>query len=173
MTWLPQYAIEVHHTAMSGALLSYLVPVVVLMVFNVITGFALRRGFRVGWLLSGALLTQVAVWALLPLTVTPTLALLSLVVYGAGAGVVPACLFAMPSTIMGDSHGTARAFGVIMTGRNFGVLVGPVLLAQAFELSGDWTLAAPVFAVWTALALVVGFMLALKLHGQSPNALKI
>jgi uncharacterized protein YaaW (UPF0174 family) len=89
---------------------------------------------------------------------------LSLMVYGTGAGVVPACLFALPSVILGRGHDTARAFGIVMTGRNMGVLIGPVLLAQAFNMTGTWELAAPIFGAVTTACLVVAILLARRLR---------
>lgn len=163
MTWLPQYLIEVHDTGLSGALFSYLIPVVALMVFNIVTGLALRAGCPVGKLLIGALLGQLLVWCLLPWTTSTTTGLVSLVVYGIGAGIAPTCLFAMPNTVLGPAADKARAFGTIMTGRNMGVLLGPIVLAQLFELMNGWHLAAPVFSVWTGLALVLGLALTREL----------
>ena len=40
-----------------------------------------------------------------------------------------------------------------MTGRNLGVLIGPVLLAWAFEWSGGWSIASPLFGMITTLCL--------------------
>jgi hypothetical protein len=95
---------------------------------------------------------------------------ISLVIYGIGAGICPTCLFAMPSVIVGPGGAAVRAFGVIMTGRNLGVLVGPVLLAQAFKLSGGWDVSAPIFGTVTALAAVLGLWLALWLGGSGYGA---
>jgi len=164
MTWLPQYVIEVHGSSLNGALFSYLLPVVMLMIFNVATGFMLRGRFRVGWLLIGAMASQLAVWCLLPWTTSTTAGVVSLLVYGIGAGIVPVCLFAMPSTLLGAGVNTATAFGVIMTGRNIGVLIGPILLAQLFKAIGGWSLAAPVFALWTAIAFCLSLVLSRQLR---------
>ncbi|HMA14895.1 MAG TPA: hypothetical protein VKP12_08935, partial [Kiloniellaceae bacterium] len=51
------------------------------------------------------------------------------------------------------THGeAARAFGVTMTGRNLGVLGGPLLLALAVELSGGWFAGSLLVAAWTTAA---------------------
>jgi hypothetical protein len=50
-----------------------------------------------------------------------------------------------------------------MTGRNTGVLMGPILLAQAFELAGGWTWAAPILGTVTAGALMLGVWLRVRL----------
>ena len=164
MTWLPQYLVEVHGLTITHAQLGYAIPVTLVMVVCVITGLALQRGLPVGSLLVGALVTQAAVWWLLPVTGGGAGGVLSLVVYGTGAGVVPTCLFAMPSVILGRGHNTARAFGIVMTGRNMGVLIGPVLLAQAFNMTGTWKLAAPIFGTVTTACLVVAILLARRLQ---------
>ena len=76
----------------------------------------------------------------------------------------------MPSVIFGPGGAAVRAFGVIMTGRNLGVLVGPVLLAQAFTLSGGWGISAPIFGTVTTLAAALGLWLALWLGGSGYGA---
>jgi hypothetical protein len=55
------------------------------------------------------------------------------------------------------------AFGIIMTGRNVGVLIGPILLTEILRTSGSWALASPVFGTVTALALPSGVYLAFEL----------
>ncbi len=164
MTWLPQYLVEVHTLAVTDAQWGYAIPVTLVMVVCVITGLGLQRGLPVGSLIVGALVTQAAVWWLLPVTGGGVSGVASLVVYGSGAGVVPTCLFAMPSVILGRGHDTARAFGIVMTGRNMGVLIGPVLLAQAFKMTGTWDLAAPIFGVVTTACLVAAILLARQLR---------
>ena len=71
---------------------------------------------------------------------------------------------AMKSVPAGELE-AARAFGIMMTGRNSGVLIGPILLAQTFELAGSWDWAAPVMGTATAVALVVAVWLASKVRG--------
>ncbi len=159
MTWLPQYLVEVHEVGVSGALLGYVVPVSLVIAFCIATGALRRAGIPLGHLLVGALASQAAVWWLLPVTQGSLGGVLSLIVYGSGAGMVAACLFGLPSLVLKRGHGTARAFGIVMTGRNLGVLIGPVLLAEAFKMSGTWDLATPIFGVIASLALVLGLML--------------
>ena len=164
MTWLPQYLVEVHQLGVTSALLGYLIPVSLVMIFCVLTGVVLRLGWPVGWLMSAAVLSQVIVWWSLPFTGAGYSGLLSLVAYGVGAGIVPACLFAMPNAVLGPGKGVADAFGIVMTGRNLGVLIGPVLLAQAFKISGTWDLATPVFGTLTAVCLGTALVLAFLVH---------
>jgi MFS family permease len=166
MTWLPQYLVEVHALELSDALLGYVVPVSLVIVCSTITGFLLRAGLSLGWLMSVALFAQVVVWWTMPWIHSPGLGLLSLVVYGSAGGVIPSCLFAAPSRAMQSGRNTAQAFGIVMTGRNMGVLVGPVLLAQAYKLTGVWDHASLIFGAVTALCLPLALVLAVKLPGR-------
>ena len=159
MTWLPQFLVEVYGFSLERALAGYLTPIVVLAVFNVVTGFLLRSGVALSLLLVGALLLQALVWFLVPVTDAGWRGIASLLAYGIGAGITPTCLFAMPSAIQGQGPGTAGAFGIIMTGRNVGVFIGPLLLAAIFGWSGLWVTAAPVFGAMTALAAVLAVVL--------------
>lgn len=165
MTWLPQYLIEALGFSVSGAIAGYSLPVSMLLAAILVTGQALRRGVPVGPLLVAGLALQAGTWVLLPLAGGGATGALALAVYGAGAGIVPTCLFAMPSAIAGHGHAAASAFGIIMTGRNLGVLAGPVGLAQVFALTGGWDWAAPLLGGVTAVALVLGAWLARRLAG--------
>ena len=164
MTWLPQYLVEVHSLALADAQWGYAIPVALVLVVCILTGLLLQWGLTLAPLLVGALLTQAAVWWLLPHTGGGVGGVASLVMYGSGAGVVAACLFALPSLILGRGHDTARAFGIVMTGRNMGILIGPVLLAQTFKMTGTWDLAAPLFGAVTTACLAAAIVLARQLR---------
>jgi len=170
MTWLPQFLVEAHGLPPSLAVVGYVIPVVVLIFTNIAVGLVLRAGVPVGPVLVAGLVSQAAVWWSIPLIGGGAAGVASLVVYGIGAGICPTCLFAMPSVIVGPGGAAVRAFGVIMTGRNLGVLVGPVLLAQAFTLSGGWDISAPIFGTVTVFAAGLGLWLALWLGGTGYGA---
>lgn len=165
MTWLPQYLVEAQGLSLDQAVVGYTIPVAVLLVSILLVGAVLRAGVPVGPLLAVGLAAQTAVWWTIPQDGALLPGLVSLVVYGAGAGICPTCLFAMPSVVVGQGRQAAGAFGIIMTGRNIGVLVGPVLLALAFKQLGSWDVAAPIFGSVTAAALVLGVGLAVALGG--------
>ncbi len=165
MTWLPQYLVEVHGLSPSLAVLGYTVPVATLFATNLVFGMILRAGIPLGPLLVVGMASQAAVWWLIPVTGGGVGGAISLVVYGIGAGVVPTCLFAIPSLLAGSGRPPASAFGIIMTGRNLGVLVGPVLLALAFKSSGTWDVATPIFGTATTFGLGVCIWLAVVLGG--------
>ena len=165
MTWLPQYLVEVHGLSVSMAVAANMIPVAVLIAATVLVGMVLRAGVPVGPLLVCGLATQAAIWWLVPVTGAGVGGVVSLIFYGIAAGICPTCLFAMPSIIVGRGRVAAPAFGIIMTGRNIGVLIGPVLLAQAFEATGAWDLAAPIFGTVTSLAFGLGIWLTVSLAG--------
>jgi hypothetical protein len=165
MTWLPQYLVEIYGLSVSMAVFGNMVPVAVLIPTTVAVGMVLRAGVPVGTLLACGLATQAAIWWLVPVTGGGLAGALSLIAYGLAAGVCPTCLFAMPGVIVGRGRAAAPALGIIMTGRNLGVLAGPMLLGQAFKVTGAWDLAAPIFGTTTTLALALGVYLAISLSG--------
>jgi MFS family permease len=167
MTWLPQYLVEDRGLAVSGALAGYLLPVVLVLLSCIVAGFLLHKGVRLLRLLIGALIIQALSWWAVPFVQSTGAGIASLLVYGATAGLVPGCLFAMPSAALGSGARTAMAFGIIMTGRNMGVLAGPIILAGAFEWTGDWSLASPIFGTATTLCLPVAFALAMVLRASA------
>ncbi|MDZ7714307.1 MAG: MFS transporter [Rhodovibrio sp.] len=162
MTWLPQYLVDLG-LSVDGALLGYALPVAIMLPSILMTGRLVQRGVPIGRLLVIGLALQAATWGLLPLAGDGVWGVGTLVLYGIGAGIVPTCLFAAPSRIAGQGQANARAFGIMMTGRNTGVLMGPILLAQAFELAGGWAWAAPILGTVTAGALALGLWLSVRL----------
>jgi hypothetical protein len=165
MTWLPQYLVEVYGLSVSMAALGNMVPVAVLIATTVVVGVVLRAGVPVGSLLVCGLAVQAAIWWLIPVTGGGLAGMMSLIAFGLAAGICPTCLFAMPGVIVGRGRAVAPALGIIMTGRNLGVLIGPMLLAQAFKSTGAWDLAAPIFGTVTTLAFGLGIYLAVSLGG--------
>jgi MFS family permease len=159
MTWLPLYLVEVQGLAVESAVGGYLIPVVLVAVFNLTTGFLLHRGWRAQRLLCGAVALQAAIWWLLPITGSGLGGLASLAVYGITAGIAPTCLFALSAQLVASPGETARAFGVTMTGRNLGVLGGPLLLALAVETSGGWLAASLLFGALTTAAVALSALL--------------
>ena len=171
MTWLTQYLIEQHHLQQQQAVLVYLLPVVVLLGFNLATGWALGRGLALMPALIASLVLQGLVWAATPFLGDVT-GIIALLVYGICAGIIPTCLFHLPHHIVAHRHGRnngdgsatraavkagPEAFATLMTGRNIGVFFGPLLLPQLLGWLGQWNLAAQAIAVitWLGAALTV------------------
>jgi len=157
VTWLPQYLVEAHGLSPGAAAWAYLLPSALVIVFNLLGGAMLQAGVGLGTLLVGSIGVQALAWFLLPVTHDPTLGLLSLVAYGASAGITPTCIFTLPGAILGPN--ASRGFGAIMAGRNLGILVGPPLLAQVVSRAGGWEPVGPLFgAACVAAALVSAFL---------------
>lgn len=162
MTWLTQYLTSVLALGSAASVLAYLLPVVVLLAFNLLTGWALRHGLKLIPALITALISQALVWFAQPWLVGIP-GIVGLVVYGIGAGVTPTCLFQLPHAIARGAAG-ASSFGVVMTGRNIGVFTGPLLLAfligaERYALHLGWTEAAQIVACMTLAAAVVAVVL--------------
>jgi MFS family permease len=169
MTWLTQYLTSVLTLGRAASVLAYLVPVVVLLGFNVLTGWALRHGLKLIPAMMAALISQALVWFAQP-WLTGTTGIIGLVVYGIGAGVTPTCLFQLPHAIARSAAG-ASSFGIVMTGRNIGVFLGPLLLAfligtDRYALHLGWTAAAQAIACMTLAAAVVALILGRALKTQ-------
>ena len=166
MTWLPAYLVDVHGMRPEQAVIAYLIPVATLLAFIFVTAGILRAGFSLGWLLSGSLIIQGIVWLFLSEVDGGLSGVISLIAWGVGAGVTPVCLFGLPTTIMGAGRAGPRAFGILMTGRNLGVFMGPILLASALDLTGSWDIAGPIFGTITLAAAIAAFYLARQLHAS-------
>src|SRR6185295_19180882 len=119
MTWLTSFLEISHGLSLRASVGAYLLPVVVLLTFNIVTGWALGKGLPLLRALIIGLASQALVWLLAPFA-DGWIGLALLFVYGVGAGVVPTCLWQMPHRIV---EGTARAgaYGIVMAARNIGV----------------------------------------------------
>jgi hypothetical protein len=166
MTWLTQYLTGTLALSRTASVLAYLTPVVVLLGFNILTGIGLRHRLPLVPAMIAALVAQATIWLAQP-WLDGGIGILGLVVYGIGAGVTPTCLFHTPHAIAhrqaGHSAGTAF-FGILMTGRNIGVFIGPILLAwlighESLALDLGWTNGARVMAAVTLAAALVAFIL--------------
>ena len=162
MTWLTQYLREELSLSRQASVLAYLLPAAVVLVCNVATGLALRHGMKLLPALIAALSMQFAVWAASP-WLQGEIGLIALILYGIGAGITPACLFHLPHFIAGTKAGP-RAFGVLLTGRNIGVFLGPILMAQLFQGSLGWLGGALAMAGLVAVACLLAVLLGLRLR---------
>ncbi len=151
MTWLPQYLVEAHGLGAESAALAYTLPVAIVGLLCLATGAALRAGAPFAPLFWGSIAIQAGVWFLVPAADGPVTGLVSLIVYGLTAGITPVCLFTLPWIMAGAEARAGGLLGALMTGRNLGVLLGPVLLAAAAP-AGDWSAVWPLFGALTAIA---------------------
>lgn len=153
VTWLPAYLVEARGISVSSAAALFMIPTALVILFNLLAAPILRAGMPVALLLAAAAVVQGGVWLLLPVLGPVAAGIAAFGVYAAAAGLTPTCLFAMPGTIFGIDRATAKPFAVLMTGRNLGVLAGPVVTGWLVQQTGGWeTLPPTLGAVTVALA---------------------
>ena len=159
LTWLPDYLVQNYGYSPRVAALLFMVPVAVLTVFNLIAAPILRAGVPVALLFVAAVGVQTAFWILLPYLDLLSAAIGAFVIFAAAAGVAPTCLFALPGTIFGVDRAGGSAFGVLMTGRNLGVLCGPLMTGALVQLTGGWHLVPHALGVIGLAAIAGGLLL--------------
>ena len=160
-TWLPVYLVDVRGFTADGAVLINQIPVVVLLIFVLATGFVLRAGVGVIPLLVTALSLQAASWLLVPVADNAVIGTVSLIAWGIAAGISPTCLWALPSLLLGGHRADTHAFAVVLTGRYLGILAGPLIAVAIFRLTDDWLAVAYTFGAITAFCAAVAFYLGL------------
>ncbi len=163
MTWFPDYMVKALASTPEVATYAYLVPVLLVATFNLLSASLMRRGVTAAGLLIIGFALEAVCWWFLPSVGEGLWGVVLLIAYGIGAGLVPTGLFAMPGTIVGPQGATLAAFGIMLTLRNIGVLAGPMLLAAMIGSAGGWRLAAPVFCLLNLLALVLTIWLGRRL----------
>ena len=168
MTWLPTFLVEVHGANPTLAVHGYLVPVATLLAFVYVAGFLIRAGVPIMPLLAATLLLQASVWLLVPFVEGDAAGIVLLILWGIGAGITPTCLFGLPTTIATEPAQRPQAFGIVLTGRNLGVLMGPLLLGGILTLTADWTLASPLFATVTAMGTGLAMALIYQQRTRKP-----
>ncbi len=158
-TWLPVYLVDVRGLSADGAVLVNQIPVVILLVFALATGFVLRAGVGAIPLLITALSLQAASWLLVPVAGSAVIGTISLVAWGIAAGISPTCLWALPSVLLGGHRADTHAFAVVLTGRYLGILAGPLIAVAIFRLTSDWLSVAYTFGAITAFCAAVALYL--------------
>lgn len=156
-TWLPLFLVDVHGVGADIAVLINQLPVVVLLVLALATGFILRAGVGAAPLLAWSLLLQAAGWLLIPWSDDPVVGLVGTVAWGAAAGICPTCLWALPSTLLGGHRAGTHAFGMVLTGRYLGILAGPLVAALLLDWQVGWSTIALLFGGFTLLTIVFAF----------------
>ena len=158
-TWLPVYLVDVRGLNADGAVLINQIPVVVLLVFVLATGFVLRAGIGAVPLLVVSLTLQAASWLLVPIADSVAIGTISLVTWGVAAGITPTCLWALPAVLLGGHRADTHAFAVVLTGRYLGILAGPLIAIAIFRFTNDWLAVAYTFGAITAFCAAAAFYL--------------
>jgi MFS family permease len=166
MTWLTSYLEIRYGLSLRASVGAYLLPVVVLLAFNILTGWALGKGLPLLRALIIGLVSQALVWLCAPLA-EGWFGVVLLLVYGVGAGVVPTCLWQVPHRIVGGAA-RAGAFGIVMAARNIGVFFGPLVLGLLVKGPEDWPLSFHIMTAVTACSTLLAIILRrlLAKHGR-------
>ncbi|MGD9537808.1 MAG: MFS transporter [Alphaproteobacteria bacterium] len=176
MTWLPTYLVEQRGLSFADMQWPYAVPVAGILVFSIFGGYLLRAGISFITLMVTGLGLQAAVWFAMPWLGDPAVGLLAVALFGVGAGITPTGLFAGPSAMLGQASARGLAYGIIMTGRNTGVLLGPVLLPLVHDWLTSWEGTGRVFGGVAALGALsaggLGLIAARIGAATSPQAAK-
>lgn len=153
-TWLPQYLVEQRGLTLAESQIPYALPVLCILICSIASGQLLRKGVPYTTLIVLGLGLQAAVWFAIPWLDNPAIGLLAIALYGVGSGITPTGLFAGPTILLGQAKARSTAYGVIMSGRNVGVLLGPVLLPPIHDWLESWEATGVVFGGITALGMV-------------------
>jgi MFS family permease len=168
MTWLTSYVEIRYGLSLRESVGAYLLPVVVLLGFNILTGWALGRGLPLLRTLLLGLLSQAVVWMAAPFA-EGWIGIALLLIYGIGAGIVPTCLFQVPHRIVGGAA-RAGAFGIVMAARNVGVFFGPLILGVLVKGPEDWPLSFGIMTAATLLATALALLLRWLLRAPRATA---
>lgn len=167
LTWLPDYLVDDHGFSPRNAALLCAFAMVILTIFNLLAAPILRAGVPVPLLFIAAAGVQTIFWFMLPYLDPISAAVWGLFIYAAAAGVAPTCLFALPATIYGIERAGSHSFGVLMTGRNLGVLGGPLLSGALVHFAGSWDAVPPVLGVLGVISIVGALVLHARLRQVS------
>lgn len=168
VTWLPAYLVDARGISVATAAALFMIPTALVILFNLLAAPILRAGMPVALLLAAAAAVQGGVWLLLPLLGPVAAGIAAFGIYAAAAGLTPTCLFAMPGTIFGVDRATVKPFAVLMTGRNLGVLLGPVVTGWLVQHTGGWATLPPTLGAVT-LALAAGALILHRRLGQKAD----
>lgn len=165
-SWLPEYLNSARGLGDAAAKELYGLTAITVALFNLLAALFLRY-VPIALLLAIVLAGQASVLVVGPLAGTDWTGILVLIAYGAFAGVTPTCLFGLPGLLLGPGGRGPAAFGFLLTGRNLGVLCGPLLVGWigggAFMDAFGWTTDPWMLGWWTAAASAVLALIAAAL----------
>jgi len=154
-TWLPVYLVDVRNFTADNAVMINQIPVIILLLFALITGLILKSGVGVFPLLVSSLALQAASWLLIPISDNLLIGTLSLVAWGIAAGITPTCLWSLPSVLLGGHRADTQAFALVLTGRYLGILAGPLIAVAVYKVTDNWVSAAFTFGGITIICSLV------------------
>lgn len=159
LSWLPEYLVADRGLDHARAKEMYGLTIAMIAGCNLFAAVLLKSGLPIARLLAAVLAGQVLVLLVGPFAGTDGWGVLVLLAYGFFAGVTPTCLFALPGRMLGPGGTGTAAFGMLMTGRNLGVLAGPIVVGwiggSVLGWSAGWWTAAASTLCATAAALAI------------------
>lgn len=164
LSWLPEYIVGDRGLPDSLAKELYGITVIAVASSNVLAVLVLKAGFPIARVLAVVLAGQALVLLIGPMAPSDWTGVVVLIAYGAFAGVTPTCIFGLPGRILGAGRTGTTAFGLMMTGRNTGVLAGPVLVGWIGAGSLGWSAGWWTAAFSTACAIVAAIGIHRLIH---------
>lgn len=159
LSWLPEYLVSDRGMSNAASKEFYGMTVIAVAASNLLAAGILKAGVPITRLLIVVLIGQGLVLILGPMAGTDWTGILALLAYGFFAGITPTCIFGLPGRILGSNRTGPAAFGLMMTGRNLGVLTGPVLIGWigggSLGWAAGWGTAAAATACATLAALAI------------------
>lgn len=169
MSWLNTYLVGGLGLGAAAAVGAASIVAFAVLAFNVATGAAFRAGWPLGPVFVGSIAIEAAAWFAAP-HADGAAGIVLLAVYGIACGATPVCLFAMPALIVGRARVGGGAFGVLMRGRNLGILAGPLLVPLVVEAAGGWRAVWWVFGALTLVAGLGAYVLARRVGAVTDTA---
>lgn len=152
MTWVPQYLVAFHGFEPADAVWIYTIAPAMVVAGTLLARQLMRSNAAFGLGLAGSMVIQLCVWFTAPAMSANLWGAVAIAAFGISAGVTPTLLLSLPGRL--NPTNTAPAFGLLMTGRNMGILVGPILLPQIMIWGWDWQDIPYVFGLFTLAALM-------------------
>jgi len=168
-TWAPSYFMENHSLPMTKAILATIMLPLLNIVGNILGGLLLHRGVA-GWLLLSfaSLCMFVFTLGMFDPQLSNGLRLSLLVLHALIGPLIPSSIFALVPLCAPSQKHLASANGLIISGANLGIFLGPPVVAAVVTHFGDWYYASLVLCGCAT----VGFLLSVGLRGierQSRN----
>ncbi len=136
----------------------FLAGLIMLMAFSTpLTGYLAGRLGRRRPLILLAMLGAMVCLALVP-GVSGVLLVLLLIVLGLFAALAPPSIFALPPELVGHEN-AGLGFGVLNTGLNVGVVLGPLIVGQAMDMTHSESVVFSLMAFFAALAALLAYLL--------------
>ena len=168
-TWAPSYFMENYSLPMTKAILATIMLPLLNIVGNILGGLLLHRGVA-GWLLLSfaSLCMFVFTLGMFDPQLSNWLRLSLLVLHALIGPLIPSSIFALVPLCAPSHKHLASANGLIISGANLGIFLGPPVVAAVVTHFGNWCYACLVLCGCST----VGFLLSVGLRGIEKESRK-